>query len=110
MIEEACRIVVVLRGPGAVDVGAPMRHKDLCYDILKDARSVIERSGDEVFLSTAECRIIITMSMQGLVDVSAPLPNRELCYQMLKNAKDVIERYDDDSAPAMRAFDGAMVC
>lgn len=99
---EACRIVILYLGPGQVDVAAPMKYKPLCYDILRDARAVIERTPSECFrpldiLSGA--RIVVVMSMAGRVDVAAPLPNRELCCEMLKLAKTIIERYDDTDNP-----------
>lgn len=100
---EACRVVILQRADGAVDVAAPMKHKELCYDILADARTVIERTGEECF-SVLSKRVVCVMQMSGLVDVGAPLPSRELCYHMLAQARDVIERYDDEAAPPMRPF------
>lgn len=111
MTDEACRIVILLRNPGVVDVAAPMKHKQVCYDMLYDARRVMERTPDSVFRSmpVAEgVRIVIVMSMAGVVDVSAPLPHRELCYKMLADARVVIERFNDAEAPPMRPFSGAM--
>ena len=105
---EACRIGIVLKGHGVVDVGAPMKHKDLCYDILRDARAVMERTPDFAFrmgIST----ITLVMDMSGTVDVAAPLPPRELAYRMLALAKDVIERFNDDSAPELRPFNRAVM-
>ena len=107
MAAEACRIGILLRAPGVVDVGAPMKHKGLCYEILREARHVIHRTPAPVFneqLVHPGASIIITMDMTGLVDVSAPLPQRDLCGRMLDLAKVVIERYDDAEAPALRPF------
>lgn len=107
-MEEVCRIGIVLRGPGVVDVGAPMKHKPLCYDILRDARKVMERTPDNAFWSDVKV-ITLVMDMSGKVDVAAPLPPREMAYRMLSDTKDVIERYNDDSAPEMRAFNRAVM-
>lgn len=103
---EACRIVILLKAPGIVDVAAPMQYKPLCYDILRDAKTVIESTRSELFtdILDKDARIVIVMSMSGRVDVAAPLPSRDLCYKMLKDAKAVIERYNDETAPPMRAF------
>jgi hypothetical protein len=109
---EVCRIVILVRADGAVDVAAPMKEKALCYEILKSAKSVIERSPDQVFKNPwlgNGARIVIVMNMQGVVDVSAPLPNREFCYKMLRDAKLVIERFDDAEAPPMRPFPAALL-
>ena len=105
---EACRIGILLRAPGVVDVGAPMRHKALCYEILRDARTVIERTGDEAFRDDIKA-ITIVMDMTGRVDVGAPLPNRWLCYRMLADARGVIERYNDEQAPELRPFDRVLM-
>lgn len=105
---EACRIGIVLKAPGIVDVGAPMKHKSLCYEILKDAKRVMERTADNAFWPDVKA-ITIVMDMTGSVDVAAPLPPRGIAYQMLDNAKDVIERYNDDSAPQLRPFDRAVM-
>lgn len=103
MSDEACRIVILLRGPGVVDVAAPMKYKPLCYDILKDAQAVIDRTPVECFRKGID-RIVIVMSMKGVVDVAAPLPPRDLCAAMLKWGKVVIEKYDNAAAPPQRAF------
>jgi hypothetical protein len=100
---EACRIVVLETSPGIFDVGAPMQHKPLCYDILKDAQNVIAKTSDEHFHSLQNC-LTIVMDMTGRVDVAAPLPQRDKCEIMLKAAKSSIQRYNDESAPVMRAF------
>jgi hypothetical protein len=71
--------------------------------MLRDAKTVIEKTGDEHF-DNSKREIAIVMDMSGRVDVSAPLPNRWLCYQMLVDAKGVIERYNDDAAPVLKAF------
>jgi len=105
---EACRIGIVLRAPGVVDVGAPMAHKPLCYEILADARKVIEASPDSVFHPSVK-QVTIVMDMTGRVDVGAPLPPRQLAVRMLADAKDVIERFNDDSAPEMRPFAAAVM-
>lgn len=108
MTQEACRIVIHERAPGIVDVGAPMKHKDLCYDILRDAGAVIRHTADHAF-EPGRDKIVIVMSMAGVVDVAAPLPPRDVCQRMLIAARDVIERFNDDSAPPMRPFPGIFV-
>ena len=105
---EACRIGIVLRAPGVVDVGAPMSQKALCYDMLVDARKVIARTSDEHFKPGVTV-LTVVMDMTGRVDVSAPLPPRLLAYRMLSDARDVIERFNDDAAPASRPFDRAVM-
>jgi len=105
---EACRIGIVLKGPGVVDVGAPMKHKELCYEILRDARKVIARTTDEHFRPGVKV-LTVVMDMTGRVDVGAPLPPREMAYRMLADARDVIERFNDDSAPQLRPFDRAVM-
>lgn len=105
---EACRIGIHHLGGDAVDVGAPMKHKPLCYEILADALLVMKGTPDRAFTPGVNS-ISIVMDMTGRVDVSAPLPPREIAYLWLKNAKDVIERYNDDRAPEMRAFNAAVM-
>lgn len=105
---EACRIGILLRAPGVVDVGAPMKHKPLCYEMLADARQVLERTPDEAF-KLGVAVVTVVMDMSGRVDVAAPLPPREMAYRMLADARDVIERYDDDKAPELRPFNRAVM-
>jgi len=105
---EACRIVIQLVGPRQVNVGAPMKYKPLCYDILKDAKTVIARTPDQCFDDAVKV-ITIVMGMSGRVDVAAPLPNRELCALMLEDAKGVIERFDDAQAPVLKPFDRVLM-
>jgi hypothetical protein len=105
---EACRVVIQERAPGVFDVGAPMKHKPLCYDILKDAGIVIASTSEQHF-HTRQGTLTIVMGISGMVNVAAPLPPREKCYLMLRHAKDIIERFDDDRAPVMRAFSDQLV-
>jgi hypothetical protein len=105
---EACRIVIAETKPGVVDVGAPMKHKDLCYDILDDAKRVIELTHDQHFDAKPNV-LTIVMGMSGLVDVAAPLPPREKCYAWLKQARGIIERFDDAQAPVERAFNRVLM-
>lgn len=105
---EACRIVIQLVGLRQVDVGAPMKHKSLCYEILRDAAAVIAATADSAFDASRKT-ITIVMDMSGRVDVAAPLPNRDLCALMLLDAKGVIERYDDAQAPPLRPFDRVLM-
>lgn len=104
---EAARIVI-LRGAGVVDVAAPMKHKDLCYDLLRQAKAVMRHTGDEAFISTVT-RIIIVLDMTGRVDVAAPMPSREMAEKMLDDARAVIERYNEASAPPQKAFPRAIL-
>jgi hypothetical protein len=85
-----------------------MRHKSLCYDILRDARTVLESIEDQHF-KVGINTLTIVMDMSGRVDLAAPLPTRPLAYQWLALARDVIERYGDDSAPEMRPFNAAVM-
>lgn len=100
---EACRIVIQEIAPGVFDVGAPMKHKELCYDILVDAASVIERT-HMAYTDPLQKVLTIVMDMTGRVDVAAPMPPHAKCEAMLKSARSIIERYDDAQAPVMRAF------
>jgi len=105
---EACHIVVQETSRGVYDVGAPMKYKPLCYNILADARKVIFMTSDEHFSPIAKV-LTITMNMEGRVDVAAPLPPRQMCEHMLASAKGVIERYDDEQAPVMRKFSDVLM-
>jgi hypothetical protein len=105
---EACRIGIHYRAPGVVDVGAPMKHKSLCYEILIDARTVLESIEDQHF-KPGVTSMTIVMDMTGSVDVAAPLPPRGYAYEWLKLAREVIERYDDAVAPEMRPFNSVVM-
>jgi hypothetical protein len=105
---EACRIAIVEKAPNIFDVGAPMKHKELCYEMLADAQRVIDATTDEHFTNKQNC-LTLVMDMSGRVDVAAPLPHREKCKIMLLAANDIIERFDDDSAPALRPFDARVM-
>lgn len=105
---EVCRIGIHWIAQGVVDVGAPMKYKDICYEMLRDAAIVIERSPPHVF-ALGVTAFSIVMDMSGRVDVSAPLPPKPLALAWLKDARNVIERYNDDSAPAMRPFNAAVM-
>lgn len=98
-----CRIGLTLTDKNTVDVGAPMKYKELCYEMLRAARAVIERSPDHVF-SIKQRSFAIVMGKSGTVDVSAPLPHREMAVLMLERARDAIERFNDEKAPEVRAF------
>ena len=91
---EACRIILTQEPTGLLNVSAPMKYKPLCYDILDDARRVIELAPDSVFFSPGKT-LIITMNMTGLVDVAAPLPDRHWCYGAIKQARWIIEQYEE---------------
>lgn len=100
---EACRIGIHLKAPGVVDVGAPMKHKDLCYEMLRDARTVMDATPDHAF-QRGVTAVVIVLDMTGRVDIGAPLPPRGLAEQSLVLARDIIERYNDDAAPVLRPF------
>lgn len=105
---EACRIGIVLKAPGVVDVGAPMKYKEICYDMLSDARVVIAATEPQHF-NQLVTSLTLTMDMTGRVDVAAPLPDRAVALKMLDWARNVIERYDDHSAPELRPFDSRVM-
>jgi hypothetical protein len=105
---EACRIGIHHIGGDAVDVGAPMKHKPLCYEILSEALFVMQGTPDSAFTPGVNS-ISLVMDMTGRVDVAAPLPPRETAYLWLDKAKDVIERFNDDSAPEMRPFNASVM-
>ena len=105
--QEACRIGIHWIAQGIVDVGAPMKHKQLCYDMLRDAAKVIERT-PEHFFRLGIVKMAIVMDMTGRVDVSAPLPLRPLALAWLKEAKKVIERYNDAEDISLKPFNTAV--
>jgi len=100
---EACRIVCLLTDKNVIDVGAPMKDKKLCYEILNEAEHVIEATAFRHFSQHVKC-LTIVMGADGRVDVAAPLPPRDLCGQMLDAALHIIERYNDEQAPVMQPF------
>lgn len=90
---EACRIIITQETSGLVNVTAPMSYKELCYDILADAKRVIDCTPDVDVFGCGRT-LLITMNMSGLVDVQAPLPPRDWCDMILGAARKVIEEYD----------------
>lgn len=105
---EACRIVIRRRAFDApLEVAAPMKHKELCYDMIKDAEKVIARSGAHCFQSiiVKEAMLVLVLRMSGRVDVAAPMPNRELSQAILQQAKIIIERYGDSEVEQFGAHD-----
>jgi hypothetical protein len=100
---EACRVVMTLTDAGVIDVGAPMKHKEICYEILADAARVIDATQEQHF-RLGQRTLTLVMGMSGTVDVAAPLPPRVLCAKMLEVAKHIIERFDDEAAPELRPF------
>jgi hypothetical protein len=100
---EACRVVMTLTDAGVIDVGAPMKHKEICYEILKDAKRVIDTTAEQHFRLGVRT-LTLVMGMSGTVDVAAPMPPRMLCMKMLEVAKHIIERFDDEHAPVMKPF------
>lgn len=97
-MSEACRVIIAQEASGLVNVSAPMAYKALCYEILKDARRVIELTSDFDFFNPGRT-LIITMNMTGLVDVAAPMPPREWCYAVLKQVRKIIEEFDAPQQP-----------
>jgi hypothetical protein len=93
-MQEACRIIITEELTGLMNVSAPMKYKEICYDILKDASTVIKGTPDTVFFGNGKT-LIIAMNMSGLVDVQAPLPQREWCEKALINAEQIIREYTD---------------
>lgn len=98
---EACRIGILRKGPGVFDVGAPMKHKQLCYEILRDA-AVAAAATEPQHTQHGLTQWSIVMDMTGRVDISAPVPADYPVW--IAEARNVVERYDDASAPEMRAF------
>lgn len=95
---EACRIEIRADEIGGVNVAAPMRYKPLCYEMLDNARFVVNQTPPHLF--GLERGFAIVMDMDGVVDVSAPLPERDLCLLMLDQARTVIERYEGEGLDA----------
>lgn len=90
---EACKIVITQEASGLVNVTAPMKYKELCYNILDDAKIVVNTSSPFDFFSPSRT-LLITMNMTGLVDVAAPMPPKEWCLMVLKAAKKIIEEFE----------------
>lgn len=92
--KEACTIVIT-QNPinNEVQVNAPMKYKELCYDILTDAKKVIDKTGTEYFRPN-QLQLVIRMTMAGRVDVIAPLPIQERCHILLKAARHIIEQFE----------------
>lgn len=99
---------MTLTDAGVIDVGAPMKHKEICYDILRDAAKVIDATAEQHFRLGVRT-LTLVMGMSGTVDVAAPLPPRVLCAKMLEVAKHIIERFDDEAAPEMRPFSDVLM-
>lgn len=103
---EACRIGIHRKSPTAFDVGAPMVHKALCYEILRDAGMVAAQTEPQHF-QPGLTQWSIVMDMTGKVDISAPVPADYP--RWLAEARRVIERYNDDAAPVLRPFSDAVM-
>jgi hypothetical protein len=98
---EVARIGIHRRSTTVFDVGAPMQHKDLCYEMLRDAAIVAAITEPQHFRAGLD-QWAIVMDMSGRVDISAPVP---VDYPLwLAEARNVIERYNDDSVPVFKAF------
>jgi hypothetical protein len=103
---EACRIGIHRLSATAFDVGAPMQHKDLCYEMLRDAARVAAATEAQHF-RPGLTEWAIVMGITGRVDVAAPVPADYRVW--LDGARDTIERYNDASAPALRPFNDAVM-
>lgn len=98
---EACRIGIHRKSATAFDVGAPMKHKDLCYDMLRDA-AVVAAATEPQHCKPGLAQWAIVLDMTGRVDVSAPVPADYPLW--IAAARDRIERFNDDKAPELRPF------
>lgn len=103
---EACRIGIHRKSPTAFDVGAPMQHKKLCYEMLRDA-AIVAAATEPQHFRAGLTQWAIVLDMTGRVDISAPVPVDH--HLWLAEARNVIERYNDEAAPAMRQFSDAVM-
>lgn len=99
---EACKIIITQELNGMVNASAPMKYKELCYNILDDAKIVINTSSPFDFFSPSKT-LVITMNMSGLVDIAAPMPNKEWCLMMLKAARKIIEEFDSPELKQLKS-------
>lgn len=95
-MEEVCHIIIATDlKTNVVNVSAPMKHKELCYDILSDAKLVIQRSEAKYFFPQQKT-LKIEMNIAGVVDVISPLPPKEYCMFLLKAAQTIIEQFEPE--------------
>lgn len=102
---EACRIIITQEPSGLINVSAPMKHKELCYEMLEDAITVINYAPEKAFIQpdSKYRTLIITMQMSGLVDVSAPMPNKEICLMLIDEAFPVIEEFESTEVKHLKS-------
>lgn len=105
---ELCRIGIHLNDQNKVDVGAPMKYKEICYEMLDAAAFIVERTPDRAFDPRVRT-LTIVMGQSGQIDVAAPLPSRERTADLLRLGREVIERFNDDKAPEMKPFSAAVM-
>lgn len=101
-MSEACRVIITQEWNGLFNVSAPMQYKPLCYEILCDAKKVLDLTTDIHFTNPGRT-LLITMNMSGLVDVAAPMPPKEWCLQALNTARNIIEQFDSVQQPMRSA-------
>lgn len=102
-MKEACRIIITQEILSrVVNVSAPMKYKELCYNILKDAAFVIDHSPANYFIGNNHT-LLITMNMAGIVEVSAPMPPKDYCHLLLKAAKKVIEEFESTEVKSLKS-------
>ena len=92
-MSDACFVIITQEDTGLVNVSAPMQYKALVYEILRDARTVIERTPPVKCFGLTRS-LVIVMRMDGRVDVQAPIPEPSWCYQMLDAARLIVEEFD----------------
>lgn len=86
------KIIIVEKSYKTFDIAAPMAEKDMCYEVLREAKRCIQRQGPQHF-DPRQRRIQVTMDdATGHVTVSAPLPPIEKCELMFVAACRAIER------------------
>ena len=93
---DACCIIVTQEATGLINVSAPMSYKPLCYEILRDAESMVAAATDHVFTAPASLNktLLISMRMTGDVDINAPAPKKDWCLMAIKAARKIIEEFD----------------
>jgi hypothetical protein len=99
---EACKIIITQEVNGTMNVSAPMAYKELCYNILDDAKIVINTSSPFDFFGPSKT-LLITMNMTGLVDVAAPMPDKEWCLMALKAARKIIDEFESNEQKQVKS-------
>ena len=107
-MSELCHIIITeepisQRHPkGLLNVSAPMKYKELCYEILGDALHVIDQTSEAAIFNPSRT-LVIQMQKSGMVDVQAPLPPRHWCEMVLKQAHKIIDQFDDGDTKMRKA-------